>query len=128
MANSSILSNNNIKTKGSFNIYPNPTTDILYFSGLEESVTIFNNLGQIVFYSSKMLKALDVDKFEKGIYFVRSGNKLLNSKAITYEEIHLIFNYTLFISCEKQAVRGTSAIEGRVIYFTTTYNTQNPNE
>ena len=75
MANSSILSNNNIKTKGSFNIYPNPTTDILYFSGLEESVTIFNNLGQIVFYSSKMLKALDVGKFEKGIYFVRSGNK-----------------------------------------------------
>ena len=75
MANSSILSNNNIKTKGSFNIYPNPTTDILYFSGLEESVTIFNNLGQIVFYTSKMLKALDVGKFEKGIYFVRSGNK-----------------------------------------------------
>ena len=75
MANSSILSNNNIKTKGSFNIYPNPTTDILYLSGLEESVTIFNNLGQIVFYSSKMLKALDVGKFEKGIYFVRSGNK-----------------------------------------------------
>jgi len=75
MANSSILSNNNIKTKGSFNIYPNPTTDILYFSGLEESVTIFNNLGQIVFYSSKILKALDVGKFEKGIYFVRSGNK-----------------------------------------------------
>ena len=75
MANSSILSNNNLKTKGSFNIYPNPTTDILYFSGLEESVTIFNNLGQIVFYSSKMLKALDVGKFEKGIYFVRSGNK-----------------------------------------------------
>ena len=75
MANSSILSNNNIKTKGSFNIYPNPTTDILYFSGLEESVTIFNNLGQIVFYSSKMLKTLDVGKFEKGIYFVRSGNK-----------------------------------------------------
>ena len=75
MANSSVLSNNNIKTKGSFNIYPNPTTDILYFSGLEESVTIFNNLGQIVFYSSKMLKALDVGKFEKGIYFIRSGNK-----------------------------------------------------
>ncbi len=75
MANSSILSNNNIKNKGSFNIYPNPTTDILCFSGLEESVTIFNNLGQIVFYSSKMLKALDVGKFEKGIYFVRSGNK-----------------------------------------------------
>ncbi len=75
MANSSVLSNNNIKTKGSFNIYPNPTTDILYLSGLEESVTIFNNLGQIVFYSSKMLKALDVGRFEKGIYFVRSGNK-----------------------------------------------------
>ena len=75
MANSSVLSNNNIKTKGSFNIYPNPTTDILYLSGLEESVTIFNNLGQIVFYSSKMLKSLDVGRFEKGIYFVRSGNK-----------------------------------------------------
>ena len=69
MANSSILSNNDMKTKGSFNIYPNPTTDILYFSGLEESVTIFNNLGQIVFYSSKMLKTLDVGKFEKGNLF-----------------------------------------------------------
>lgn len=75
MANSSILSNNNIKTNGDFNIYPNPSKDMLYFSGLEESVTIFNNLGQIVFYSSKMLKTLDVGKFEKGIYFVRSGNK-----------------------------------------------------
>tara|TARA_Y100000589_G_scaffold90285_1_gene84901 strand:+ start:252 stop:659 length:408 start_codon:yes stop_codon:yes gene_type:complete len=31
----------------------------------------------------------------------------------------------LFISCEKQAGEGgTSVIEGRVIYFTTTYNTQ----
>ncbi|MEE2953908.1 MAG: hypothetical protein VX347_01895 [Bacteroidota bacterium] len=36
------------------------------------------------------------------------------------------FIIILFISCEKNAGQGgTSSIEGKVIYFTTSYNTQN---
>ena len=68
---SGMLSNNEF-VQQNFNIYPNPTSDILNIS-LEnnlvlEEVTIYNNLGQVVKKASESV--IDVSQLAKGLYFV----------------------------------------------------------
>jgi len=68
---SGILSNNEFVSQN-FNIYPNPTSDILNIN-LEnnlvlEQVTLYNNLGQIV--KTTIENVIDVSHLEKGLYFV----------------------------------------------------------
>ncbi len=68
---SGILSNNEFVSQN-FNIYPNPTSDILNVS-LEnnlvlEQVTIYNNLGQVVKKATE--NVINVSQFSKGLYFV----------------------------------------------------------
>ena len=66
-----LLSNDKFVSQN-FNIYPNPTSDILNIS-LEnnlvlEHVTIYNNLGQVVKKASESV--IDVSQLAKGLYFV----------------------------------------------------------
>ncbi len=68
---SGMLSNNEFVSQN-FNIYPNPTSDILNIS-LEnnlvlEHVTIYNNLGQVVKTATE--NVIDVSHLAKGLYFV----------------------------------------------------------
>ncbi|MBA5793541.1 T9SS type A sorting domain-containing protein [Flavobacterium sp. xlx-214] len=68
---SGVLSNNEF-VQQNFNIYPNPTSDILNI-GLEnnlvlEQVTVYNNLGQVVKTTSE--DVIDVSQLAKGLYFV----------------------------------------------------------
>ncbi len=66
-----LLSNNEF-VQQNFNIYPNPTSDVLNIS-LEnnlvlEHVTIYNNLGQVVKTATE--NVIDVSHLAKGLYFV----------------------------------------------------------
>ncbi|RRA96249.1 T9SS type A sorting domain-containing protein [Paenimyroides viscosum] len=66
------LASNNEFVSQNFNIYPNPTSDILNIS-LEnnlvlEHVTIYNNLGQVVKTATE--NVIDVSHLAKGLYFV----------------------------------------------------------
>lgn len=68
---SGILSNNEFVLQN-FNIYPNPTSDILNIN-LEnnlvlEQVTVYNNLGQVVKKATE--NVINVSQFSKGLYFV----------------------------------------------------------
>ena len=61
-----------------FKIYPNPVKDILKIDLLNEvnyKIEISNQLGQVVFSSTKYYNSVDISSLSKGIYFVKlSGN------------------------------------------------------
>lgn len=68
---SGVLSNNDFVSQN-FNIYPNPTSDIININ-LEndlilKQVTIYNNLGQIVKTATE--NVIDVSHLAKGLYFL----------------------------------------------------------
>jgi len=68
---SGILSNNEFVSEN-FNIYPNPTSDVLNIT-LEnnlvlQELTIYNNLGQVVKTATESV--IDVSHLAKGLYFV----------------------------------------------------------
>jgi len=68
---SKALSNDDFVSQN-FNIYPNPTSDVLNIS-LEnnlvlEQITIYNNLGQVV--KTAIENVIDVSQLAKGLYFV----------------------------------------------------------
>ena len=71
-------------TKGHFEIYPNPSSSILYISGNKEevrSVTIVNSIGETLFRKNH-LDVIDVSNFPNGIYFiiVEIGNEFITRK------------------------------------------------
>lgn len=59
----------NIET---FNVYPNPATDIINFNtqSLGSTIQLFNSLGQLVYssISNKELMSIDVSQYNKGVY------------------------------------------------------------
>lgn len=74
--------------KNSLNIFPNPAnTEIkLGFPEGEYCISIFNNLGQLVYYSSHLrgLSNIDLTDFSNGIYVIQATemNRILISKFI----------------------------------------------
>ena len=83
------LSNTEFSSIGnSISIYPNPSTDYINFSGLDNfeisEVTIFNQLGQIskrIEFISNKSNSVDVSDLSTGLYFVEitsSDNKKVN--------------------------------------------------
>ena len=64
--------------KKTFSLFPNPANDILNisFSGLPDSIGVFNIFGQKMFENlSSTNKSFSVASFPNGIYFVRAKNK-----------------------------------------------------
>jgi hypothetical protein len=56
-------------------IYPNPSSDFVYFTSKERpiSVEILNNLGQKVSYQTSIdLNKIEISKLKKGVYFIRA--------------------------------------------------------
>ena len=76
------LSNTEFSSIGnSISIYPNPSTDYINFSGLDNfeisEVTIFNQLGQIskrIEFISNKSNSVDVSDLSTGLYFVEITN------------------------------------------------------
>jgi len=56
----------------SFNVYPNPATDVLRIDGATE-VSIFNITGQLVKTANVLNGAVDVADLASGVYVVKSG-------------------------------------------------------
>ncbi|MDO7172381.1 LamG-like jellyroll fold domain-containing protein [Mariniflexile sp. AS56] len=71
---STVLGVNDIQSKSSFNAYPNPVTDRLYFSTKDiASVEIYNLLGSKI-STQKVKGGVDMSALSKGIYLVKCQN------------------------------------------------------
>lgn len=61
-------------TKNKITIYPNPVNDVLNINlenSIISSVTVFNTLGQKVYFSFSTTSQIDVSKLEAGAYFLK---------------------------------------------------------
>ncbi|MBC8883701.1 T9SS type A sorting domain-containing protein [Flavobacterium piscinae] len=61
-------------TKNQITIYPNPVNDVLNINlenSIISSVTVFNTLGQKVYFSFSTTSQIDVSKLEAGAYFLK---------------------------------------------------------
>jgi hypothetical protein len=61
-------------TKNQIAIYPNPINDVLNINlenSIISSVTVFNTLGQKVYFSYSTTSRIDVSKLEAGAYFLK---------------------------------------------------------
>ena len=73
-------------SKNSFNLYPNPATDMITISGVENAnVEIINIAGQLIHSAviSNDNSTVDVSRFSKGVYFV----KVINNGTITTQKL-----------------------------------------
>jgi len=72
LANTSAITADKISV---FNIFPNPSDDILYLNNVSQNiqqVKIYNNLGSLVYEnnSNQLHYSIDVSPFSKGLYYV----------------------------------------------------------
>jgi len=65
-----------VNVSGEMRVYPNPSNNKIYILGATESVSVFNMMGQEVFYKQEV-KSIDISNWENGIYFVKSGNSVV---------------------------------------------------
>ena len=65
-----------VNISGNMRVYPNPSNNKIYILGDTESVSVFNMMGQEVFYKQEV-KSIDISNWENGIYFVKSGNSVI---------------------------------------------------
>jgi len=68
-----------------FNIYPNPSSDYIYFDKYAldkinpEHIYIYNTWGELIYQSNKITEKIDVSKFKSGMYFIKISNHSRNS-------------------------------------------------
>ena len=71
----------NINTAGTnYLIYPNPTTDYVYLSGIngDSKATVYDITGKLLLSTSK--KKIDLSSYQNGLYIVNISS---NNKSIT---------------------------------------------
>lgn len=65
----------------SITVYPNPTSDnfIIKSNKIIEKVEVFNSVGKLILSVSPNAIdfSMDLDKYEKGIYFIRIDNETI---------------------------------------------------
>ena len=87
---SAIVLSANSFSKGNIQFYPNPVRDVLNITNTTNSkiknITIYNLLGEKVFYKSNPTHNINVKKISKGIYMLtfEIENKIYKSKLIKY--------------------------------------------
>ncbi|MBP0903828.1 leucine-rich repeat domain-containing protein [Mariniflexile gromovii] len=66
------LSTNSLEKKLGFSIYPNPTSGLVSFSGLEDiiDITVFNITGSVLL-NSKFTTQIDLSSLASGMYFMK---------------------------------------------------------
>ncbi|HLS30893.1 MAG TPA: BspA family leucine-rich repeat surface protein, partial [Flavobacteriaceae bacterium] len=75
-----------------FEIYPNPTKDILYINGLagSESIKLFDLHGRLIksLIANKQEEIIDMTEFASGVYFlnIEIGNTIQNTKKIIKQQ------------------------------------------
>ncbi len=79
--------NNNLtSTSNQINIFPNPTADKIFITGLSTgTVTLYNSFGQLIFKTA-MTNTIDISTLPTGIYFVR----LSDSKGTVIKDTKII--------------------------------------
>ena len=65
-----------VNVSGNMRVYPNPSINRIYVLGATKSVSVFNMMGQEVFYKQEV-KSIDISNWENGVYFVKSGNSVV---------------------------------------------------
>jgi spore coat protein CotH len=65
-----------VNSIGNMRVYPNPSNNRIYILGTNESVSVFNMMGQKVFYMQEV-KSIDISSWKNGIYFVKSENSVV---------------------------------------------------
>lgn len=79
---------NNIKSRSTIKLYPNPTESIIYLEvqdpGIEGyEVEIINISGKVIYQKSGLIEQIDLSGFPKGIYFI----KVKRDKDVMVEKI-----------------------------------------
>jgi len=74
--NQTISAINNIALHTNMRVYPNPSNTRIYILGATTTVDIFNMMGQKI-YSKNKVTSIDISAWECGIYFVKSGNRVV---------------------------------------------------
>jgi hypothetical protein len=67
---------NQVSAGTNLRVYPNPSNNRIYILGATEGVSVFNMMGQEVF-AKKEVESVDISNWENGVYFVKSGNRLV---------------------------------------------------
>lgn len=68
---SKILSNS-ITNKSSINIYPNPASDHISFTEMQNEIEIYNSMGQIAIPKKRNIKTVATENLINGIYFIKT--------------------------------------------------------
>jgi len=58
-------------------IYPNPTTEQIYFSEVQNVIEIYNAAGQVVIPKSRNIKSISVEQLTDGIYFIHTDKAIM---------------------------------------------------
>jgi len=74
--NQPVSSISDIDYESKFRVYPNPSHTRIYLLGNTQEISVFNMMGQQVFYENKT-KSIDISYWDSGIYFIRSGDSVV---------------------------------------------------
>ncbi len=68
------LETDHLQLNDQFLIYPNPTTDRIYFRTFEkiQNVELYDNTGRLLLTKKPMNNSLELDFLEKGVYYVKA--------------------------------------------------------
>jgi hypothetical protein len=74
------MNNNVLSSDNSWNIYPNPSTGVVYLDGFSaETYSIFNTQGQLVkqekIKESKGIIELNLEELGSGLYYINASNQ-----------------------------------------------------
>ncbi|MFH2142334.1 MAG: T9SS type A sorting domain-containing protein [Bacteroidota bacterium] len=76
-----------VATSEKLNMYPNPTTGMLYFRGVENAkIQIYNMIGELVQEFNNVSNSIDLSEFDNGNYIV----KVINDSQIATQKLTLI--------------------------------------
>jgi hypothetical protein len=74
--NQPISANLDISNQNSLRVYPNPSNTRIYVLGATQTINVFNMMGQKVF-SKNDVESIDINSWDSGIYFVKSGDSVV---------------------------------------------------
>lgn len=72
-----------IETQERMNVYPIPSTGIITISNVEnQSITIFDNLGKVIFRdeTTNSTRTIDLSQYQSGIYVIKAKDRFNNTK------------------------------------------------
>lgn len=87
--NSNVTSNSIINIDSPFKIYPNPTSNSLFWTGISEEIIklmVYDNYGRVVLEKEKGLSGLNISYLSDGIYSI----KFVTTKKVYYERFSVI--------------------------------------